>query len=370
MSHNTKLNEKKVVEFKKISFFDAANGLPCNQTVIDNFTRACSIINRPAYKNIIATISGGSDSDLVLDILSRVDKNQKVKYVWVNTGLEYQATKDHLKYLEERYGITFERVRPKKPIPTAVREYGQPFLSKRVSDYISRLQKHNFTFVDGDFEDLYKQYPKCKSALQWWCNMNKSNTYNVRNNKLLKEFLIENPPTFKISNKCCHYAKKSIIKKILKDYDADLNVFGVRKAEGGARATAYKSCFGTKNTKHGSYDEYRPVWWYKNADKEDYCKACSITHSKCYTEYGLPRTGCCGCPFGKDFEHELEVAKKYEPNLYKAAMFLFKDSYDYTRAYKDFVKAHAKEDEKEDKADKNHFFGKFIQMSIFDFLTA
>ena len=26
--------------------------------------------------------------------------------------------------------------------------------------------------------------------------------------------------------------------------------------------------------------------------------------------------GCVGCPFGKDFEKELETAKQFEPKLY------------------------------------------------------
>lgn len=50
----------------------------------------------------------------------------------------------------------------------------------------------------------------------------------------------------------------------------------------------------------------------------------------------MKRGGCACCPFGRDFEQELEAAKKYEPKLYKAANLIFGDSYDYTRKYKDF----------------------------------
>ena len=71
-------------------------------------------------------------------------------------------------------------------------------------------------------------------------------------------------------------------------------------------------------------------------DKQRYEEHYGITHSKCYTEYGLKRTGCAGCPFGKRFEAELEVIQKYEPKLYKAVMNIFGDSYAYTRAYKKF----------------------------------
>lgn len=52
----------------------------------------------------------------------------------------------------------------------------------------------------------------------------------------------------------------------------------------------------------------------------------------------MKRTGCVGCPYGKDFEYELEVVKQYEPKLYKAVNNIFKDSYEYTRKYRQFIK--------------------------------
>ena len=113
-----------------------------------------------------------------------------------------------------------------------------------------------------------------------------------------------------------------------------MNIFGVRKAEGGIRTTTYKSCFSEDN----GYDSYRPLFWYTDSDKIDYENAYDIKHSDCYTVYRLKRTGCCGCPFGRNFEFELEVIKKYEPKLYKAVNNIFCDSIAYTRAYKAFCK--------------------------------
>ena len=68
----------------------------------------------------------------------------------------------------------------------------------------------------------------------------------------------------------------------------------------------YKNCFDNNE----DYDKYRPLFWYTNIDKEEYEKHYNIIHSKCYTEYGLKRTGCAGCPFGRNFEFELEVIKQ------------------------------------------------------------
>ena len=175
--------------------------------------------------------------------------------------------------------------------------------------------------------------------------MKKSDNFNIKRNRWLKEFLILNPPKFKISSKCCQYAKKDVGKKVIKEGNYDLDIIGVRKAEKGNRATAYKSCF-DENCQ--GYDNYRPLFWYTNSDKEDYENHYGIEHSKCYTEYGLSRTGCAVCPFGRVFEQELEVIQNYEPKLFVAVNNIFGDSYEYTRKYREFCKV--KDEEKRNKS--------------------
>ena len=63
-----------------------------------------------------------------------------------------------------------------------------------------------------------------------------------------------------------------------------------------------------------------------------------VTHSRCYTEYGLKRTGCVGCPFSPRISEELAVIREHEPKLYRAAMFVFGKSYEYTKKYREFQK--------------------------------
>jgi len=334
-----------LVENNQKTLDDILANCPTDNIIGDNLVRAWSKINNPIYKKIICTISGGADSDIVLDICRRCDKDNKIDYVWFDTGLEYQATKDHLKFLENKYFINILRHKAKVPIPASCKKYGQPFISKRVSDYISRLQRHEFKWENESLDVLLKKYCVwnekrgewigCRAALEWWCNAYECNRFNISNNKYLKEFIIKNPPTFKISSKCCDKAKKDVLHDVIKTNDYDLNIYGVRRAEGGNRATSYKSCFDQKND---GCDEYRPLFWYLNETKEVYKKHYHIENSKCYTEYGLPRTGCAGCPFGRDFEHELEVIKKYEPKLYTAVNNIFGDSYEYTRKYREFCK--------------------------------
>ena len=320
-----------------------------NFTVFDAFTKANSVINDPKYHSIMCSVSGGADSDVMLDMIHKVDEDNNVRYVWFNTGLEYQATKDHLEYLEDRYNIKIERIRAIKPIPLCCKEYGQPFLSKDISDKLSILQYNNFQFEDLPYEDLAKKYPKCKSALKWWCNKRgltdeqvadgkESNTnFNINQYRWLKEFLIENPPKFKISRKCCDYSKKKVSKKYIADTNCDLKITGIRKAEGGVRLTKYKNCY---SIMEDSADHYRPLFWFSNEDKEYYEKLFNIVHSDCYKKWGFIRTGCVGCPYNLKLFEDLGVSVQYEPNIVTACNNIFKDSYEYTRQFKEYARIH------------------------------
>ena len=308
------------------------------------------------HNKILVSISGGADSDVMLDLMIRVAKDENISldkfhFVFFDTGIEYQATKEHLDYLEDKYNIKIERMRAITPVPLGCRKYGLPFLSKYASEMIERLQKHNFKFEDKSFEVLLEEYPKCKVALKWWCNQHETKNdgvskFNINYNKHLKEFMIANPPTFKISNKCCKGAKKDNAHKAIKEKKIDLNCVGIRKSEGGARSSAYKSCFSEK-TDMCDYANYRPIFWFNDKDKKEYEDFFGVKHSDCYCKYGLKRTGCVGCPFGKNFEFELENAKQYEPRLYEAVNNIFKDSYEYTRKFIQFKK------EKENKNENN-----------------
>lgn len=317
-------NDNLKVDWSKLSFI-AQDSLLSAPVKIDPFQR------------VMVSISGGSDSDIVIDLMAKTVKDMsKLHFVFFDTGLEYQATKDHLVYLEEKYGIQIERLRPKKPLPTCSREFGEPFISKLVSEYMMRLQRHGFQWEDGSYEELLVKYPKCTSALKWWCNAwGEGSSFNISRNKWLKEFIQANPPQFRISNKCCQYVKKKPAIDYKKEKDIDLSITGLRKAEGGVRAKMYKTCF-TK--REGEVSDYRPIWWYTDEDKKSYEDACGIVHSECYIKYGLKRTGCAGCPFGRNFEDELKVIQEFEPKLYKAVNKVFGNSYEYTRRYREFAK--------------------------------
>lgn len=136
-----------------------------------------------------------------------------------------------------------------------------------------------------------------------------------------------------------------MINRFIEENGFDLNIVGIRKAEGGARQTAYKNCFSEASEKHIA--QYRPIFWFKNNDKEQFNNHYEICNSDCYNVWGLPRTGCSGCPYALDIEHELEAVRQYEPKLYKALINVFGESYEYTRKYREFCNIMNKKQEEE-----------------------
>ena len=306
-----------------------------NFTIIDAFTKADSVIKK--YSRIAVSVSGGKDSDIVVDLISSLDKDKKCRYVWFDTGIEYRATIKHLEYLENHYGITIERYRAIKPIPKTCKEDGQPFLNKFVSEMIDTLQCHNFKWEDKSYDELIKEYPTIKGAISWWtnhreCGKFKNSMFNISYNKHLKEFIIQNPPEFRISKKCCTYAKKKVSLKYIKDNNIECMVTGLRKSEGGIRSVKIKTCFDIGK----DVASYRPVFWLSNEDEMEYIKIFDIKNSDCYTKYGMKRTGCAGCPYNRNIEKDLKVIEEHEPLLYIACNTIFKESYAYTRKYKEF----------------------------------
>lgn len=289
------------------------------------------------HNSICVSVSGGSDSDIIVHIIATYFREHlpKIHFVFANTGIEYRATLQHLDYLQGRYGIDIVEVRG-MPIPMAVKKYGVPFISKQVSDRMSRLQKHGFRFEDVSLNILEKMYKRCRVGLRWWTNdFGEKSRFNIDWNKGIKEFFIREKPKVKMSAMCCNVSKKDVLINYQKSANADLYITGERKSEGGARAGAHSSCF---DQSHG-IDHYMPLWFWNDETKKWYCEHESIEHSDCYKVYGLKRTGCVGCPFAKSLWEELEIMKKYEPQCYKLCVNVFGESYKLRKKYENYKEA-------------------------------
>lgn len=324
------------------------------------FTAIQSIIVKHLrdHNNAICSYSGGSDSDIMLDLIERTRKAfnlPSVKYVFFNTGLEMKATKDHVKKTAEKYNIEITEVRPKINIVQATRTYGVPFVSKIMSAGLSEWQKKGIPLsIANEYEqaddkaakrqELRERYPKCESVINFLCCCNAAGEPRpniqlvINSSKYMRDFIGEYPPDFKISAKCCDYCKKKIAHKVQKDYE--MIITGERRDEGGMRSVPRKDntalCF--TETSSGQF-RLRPLYYVSDKDKEWYKDYYGIKYSDAYEVYGLTRTGCCGCPISYKAVDDLEKIKPFEPNVVKAAWAIFGKSYIYRSKYNEYKKA-------------------------------
>lgn len=179
------------------------------------------------HNSIAVGVSGGSDSDIVVHLIATNFRDflPKIHFVFSDTGLEYEATKRHLKELEEKYDINIERIRGVSVVH-AVKKYGVPVLSKDYS-----VKAHYFSTGS-------------KWANDW---RNRSGRYSAgrfcASDKEIKLAEAIKQRGIKVSDKCCLVSKKNPIHNFEKNIDADLSITGERRSEGGLRATKHKSCF-------------------------------------------------------------------------------------------------------------------------------
>jgi 3'-phosphoadenosine 5'-phosphosulfate sulfotransferase (PAPS reductase)/FAD synthetase len=261
-----------------------------------------------SHDRILVSVSGGSDSDCIIHLLCTYfpEYLEKCHFVFVNTGLEFDATKRHIQAIQEKYGIEIKEIRGKSVV-YAIKEYGFPILSKYKSELIRKYnegQPHAHKWI---FEEKVRSF----KAMAW-----------TEPQKKLAQYIKDNG--IKVSAKCCDISKKAPLFQYIKDNDIDLNITGERKAEGGQRALAHNSCFEEGN--HG-VDKYMPLWWWNNWSKRAFKIVEGIRYSDCYEVYGMKRTGCVGCPFNIYIAQDLTIMSQCEPQLYKACMNVFGESY-------------------------------------------
>ena len=329
--------------------FDSAQKFLAIQSIIAKHLRE--------HPKAICSYSGGSDSDIMIDILESTRKSfslPPVKYVFFNTGLEMKATKDHVKATAQKYEVEIEEVRPDLNIVLAVRKYGIPFVSKIMSGGLDEWQKKDVPLAIADEYDqaedksekrkeLKERYPGCESLINFLCCCNAAGEPRpniqlvINSSKYMKDFIAECPPDFKISAKCCDYCKKAPAHKIQKDYE--MIITGERRDEGGMRSVPRKDntalCF--TETSSGQY-RFRPLYYVSDKDKAWYKEKHNIRYSDAYEVYGLTRTGCCGCPISYKAIDDLEKIRPYEPNVVKAAWNIFGKSYEYRQKYNEYKK--------------------------------
>jgi 3'-phosphoadenosine 5'-phosphosulfate sulfotransferase (PAPS reductase)/FAD synthetase len=317
------------------------------------------------HPNACCSYSGGSDSDIWIDLIERVRNgelkdcgiNPQIKYFFFNTGLEMEATKRHVKETAEKYGVEIETIRPKKNIVLATKEYGLPFVSKIMSAALETVQRKNLPLSikeeydaaedrEAKRQELRERYPNAEQGINFLCCCNSKGEPRpniqlvINSSPYMYEFLKENPIPFKVSAKCCDYCKKQPAHNIQKPFE--MIITGERRDEGGMRSVPRKGeanstmCFSEQS--NGQY-RLKPLYYVSDEDKAWYKANYGIRYSDAYEVYGFTRTGCCGCSISSKAIEDLERLKPFEPKVYKAAWAIFGESYLFRQKYNEFKKS-------------------------------
>ncbi|WP_431819285.1 phosphoadenosine phosphosulfate reductase family protein (plasmid) [Bacillus thuringiensis] len=270
---------------------------------------------------IYLSFSGGKDSTILAELIKMADLPTKIPFVFADTRIELDATVRHVKnYPYDNIHI----LKPRKPFGQILKEYGKPAMGKTKSELMGTYQRNidqplskarTRQLISGEAEKAgEKQGYRSQIALS------------------IKQFHMLHPDLeYKVANMCCQYMKKFPFYDFAREHDMNGAFTGVRTAEGGQRALAYKSCVMLKSIGKGKnkrdYLMSMPIIDWTDEICEEFIKKYNVKLSDAYEVYGADRTGCIGCPFSRNLSKDLKILFDHEPLKYKASMKWLGDVY-------------------------------------------
>ncbi len=270
---------------------------------------------RTVYKNtngdIYLSFSGGKDSTILAELIKMAELPVNIPFVFANTGIELTATVDFVNRFEYDNIVV---VKPEKRMQQIVKEYGVPFTSKVKSQFIGTYQRQLLLGND----------PTEKVCVSRLLGTSGNGADKLANKHM---HVLHPDHEYRIANRCCEYMKKRPFARFEKETQYN-NVFtGVRIAEGGIRATMYKSCTLTRKKFGKEQLVSMPIIDWSDEICDEFIDKYNVKLSDAYEIYGFERTGCVGCPFSNELEKTLPILREYEPLKYKATMHFFRDVY-------------------------------------------
>lgn len=172
------------------------------------------------------------------------------------------------------------------------------------------------------FVNIYQNSEETKSVKDYIDK--ESNKLIKCPNKLLYQF--SEDFNIKISDKCCLKLKKEPVRKWAKQNNKSITLTGMRKEEGGQRASI-KGCAIFDKEKH--LKKFHPLLVVNEEFEEYFIKKYNIELCKLYKEpYNFKRTGCKGCPFNLNLKQDLRKMSLYLPQEKKQCEFIWKPVYE------------------------------------------
>lgn len=240
------------------------------------------------FNDYFLAYSGGKDSHFLYWFIKEFLHDDRIEIVGVNTGFEIPEIRERIMRNSDIV------LHPSMKRNEIKEKYGIPCYSKQQDEYIHRYQTGSRT----------ENTMKAIMGENVFFNLNKSARENLLSGKL-----------HKVSNKCCLYIKE----KPMIDYAKQTGkkaIIGVRQSESKTRKAKYETCL-------QSNGNFAPIYDFSDVLIEDIYKAYDIEIPNCYIY--VQRTGCAGCPYGRNCEKELALLPEQQR---RKAIDYFKESYD------------------------------------------
>lgn len=248
--------------FSTLEAIDVDKILETNKVAIETFENeamdfilGCYDAYKGKVDDFVVAFSGGKDSQVILDLVTRVLPVESFKAVFQDTDMELPCTYDIVAYTEEDYKYRF---------PNFVLYHAKS---------------------DRRALDLWKQY---------------------------------GPPS-RVNRWCCSVMKTTVFRRTMKelhntDVQPKVAVFEGVRADESARREAYDRI--GVNVKHPNLINCRAIFRWNNSEIFLYLFSRGIELNPAY-RMGLTRVGCGVCPFASDWSEYLirriypDISKKY-----------------------------------------------------------
>lgn len=260
-------------------------------------------------KNAYISFSGGKDSTILHYLIDMALPDNKIPRVFINTGIEYNYIVEFVNKLASKDN-RFVIIKPSQAIKPMLENFGYPFKSKQHS--------HNLAIYWRN-----KDKKEFNLSLKRYLGIIESNTLFRCPNQLKYQFT--KSFNLKCSDMCCMKMKKEPVKKWQKENNRNIVLTGMRKEEGGQRASL-KGCVITD--KSNNVVKFHPLLVVNDNFEKWFIEKNNIKLCKLYYEpFNFKRTGCKGCPFALDLQEQLTIMETYLPNERKQCEMIWEPVY-------------------------------------------
>jgi 3'-phosphoadenosine 5'-phosphosulfate sulfotransferase (PAPS reductase)/FAD synthetase len=272
--------------------------------LFDRLEKIKSVINQYGEDNFYISFSGGKDSCVVSALVDKALPDNRIPRVYANTGIEYNIIRDFVFDIQKKDNRVVI-IKPTVPIKTMLERDGYPFKSKHHAQM--------WSIWNNNHSNL--------SAIKY-----RDGLYNFSSNKCPKILKYQFSDDFgiKLSDKCCFRLKEEPLKKWQEENNKPYAILGVMLEEGGRRESAKCLAFKDKGRMN-----FQPLVVCTKEWEDWYIEHYGVIICDIYKPpYNFTRTGCKGCPFAIDLQHNLDVMQEHFPNERKQCEVIWKPVYD------------------------------------------